>query len=440
MLIFMLLTFIMGGLATALVSSYDAIALAVFPVLCVSGLILIAAGRPPEEKRALTRLFMLSFLLRVAVAIAIYRFGLVDVLGDEDSSGWFGGWGIAQAWRGDPAFVGVNPSLLQALGRANHGYGYLAAIFLYLIGAPSRLSLAMLSALAGALTVGFVYRIGSCMFGRNVAEKAGTWAAVFPSLVIWSAQTLKEPFVILFECAIVYAVLALRSRVSLKLIGLLLASLFCLYTMRFYAAYLSVVAAMLALAWPAGVRRANAALAGALVFSAVIVAMFASGLWHLEQQRLGQFNLAWVQSFRTNVATGEGGGSGILLPYDVTTPGGVLAAFPLSLISFLLSPYPWQALGGTMRLKLSLVDVALWWWMIPHVLAGIRKAWRTQRESIGLQMLFIGPLTVFYALTFGNAGLAFRQRAQVLVLLLVFAGLGLSLKKLRRSAGSQAAY
>ena len=89
-----------------------------------------------------------------------------------------------------------------------------------------------------------------------------------------------------------------------------------------------------------------------------------------------------------------------------------------------------------MRLKLGLIDVALWWWMIPKVVAGFREAWRRQRESVGLLILFIGPLTVFYTLTFGNAGLAFRERAQVLVLLLVFAGLGLTLKKSRETAAA----
>ena len=71
-----------------------------------------------------------------------------------------------------------------------------------------------------------------------------------------------------------------------------------------------------------------------------------------------------------------------------------------------------------------------------QVVAGFREAWRRQRESVGLLILFIGPLTVFYTLTFGNAGLAFRERAQVLVLLLVFAGLGLTLKKSRETAAA----
>ncbi len=431
MLIFALFALVVAGLATSLVRASDAVAVAVFPILWVLGLVLATAGRPNKERRTLGRLFTLSFLLRIAVAIVIYRFGLVYLLGDEDGSGWVAGWGIAQAWRGDFQFTPVRPDFLLALHQSNQGYYYLAGAFLYLIGAPSRLALAMLSALAGALTVVLIYRIGDQLFGRAAAEKAGLWTAVFPSLVVWSAQTLKEPFVILCECAVVYAVIVLRTRPSPKLVLLLLVSLFCLYTMRFYAAYLSAAAAVLVLAIPTGDRRGATPLAAAMVLSAAVAGLFASGLWHVDVERFNQFNLAWIKSFRIDVATGEGSGSGILLPYDVSTPEGAALSFPASLASFLLSPYPWQVAEGSMRLKLSFVDVLLWWWMIPKVVAGLRGAWRMQRGSVGPLMLFIGPLTVFYTLTFGNAGLAYRERAQILVLLIVFAGLGFACRSRR---------
>ncbi len=66
---------------------------------------------------------------------------------------------------------------------------------------------------------------------------------------------------------------------------------------------------------------------------------------------------------------------------------------------------------------------------------GIREAWRIHRAIVGHLLVFILPLTIFYSLTFGNAGLAFRERAQILVLLLVFAGLGLARKRPARLAG-----
>ena len=425
MLIVAVLVFVVGFLATSLAGS-DLAPVGVFAVLGGLGLLLAAAGRPPEERRTLARLFALSFVLRVAAAIVIYHFGLVDVLGDEDSSGWYGGWGIAAAWKGDPQFAGVRPDFMQALHQINQGQYYLFGVFLYLLGVPSRLSLAMLSAMAGSLTVALVYRIGRRLFDRDAAERAGMWAALFPSLVVWSAQTLKEPFVLLFECSIVYAVVTLRERASFKMIVLLLGALIALYTMRFYAAYVSAAAAVLILAWPRRDHRAESLSVAAAVASAIVLGLFSLRLWSVEAERIAQFNLGAVDAWRVALATGTG--SGKLLPYDVSTPRGLLSAFPASAASFLLSPYPW-AVTGSLRLRLALVDVTLWYWLIPAVLAGLRAAWRMHRAAVGMLTLFIVPLTVLYSILYGNAGLAFRERAQIMVLCLIFAGLGLALKR-----------
>ncbi len=435
MLVLLLLFGDLVGLASLFGSAYDVVAVAIFPVLWGAGLVLATAGRAQNERPVAARLFTISFLLRAGVAIAIYRLGIIGTLGDEDSSGWYGGWGIAQAWRGDPEFAGVHPDFMQALRHGNQGYYYLAASVLSLIGSPSRISLAFVSAFAGALTTILVFRIAVRVVGMETAERAGMLAAVFPSLVVWSSQTLKEPFVILFECAVVYAVLALRARGSLRMVLLLLVSLVCLYSMRFYAAYLSAAAAVIVLLWradqPAHPRRLPAPLIGGLVMSAVVLGLFASGLWKTETERLSGFNLGWVESFRTNVSAGPGGQSGIVLPYDVSTPLGVLAAFPLSLLGFLLSPFPWQALEGSARLRFAMIDVAVWWWLIPRIGMGLREAWRSHRAFVGQLLLFILPLTVFYTLIFGNAGLAFRERGQILILLLVFGGMGLATKMAR---------
>jgi hypothetical protein len=428
-LIVLLLLADIAGLAFLLSSPYDIIALVVFPILWGLGLVLTTAGRPIEERRFAMRLFTISLLLRVGVALAIYGFGLVNVVGDEDAGGWYTGWAIAQAWKGNPDFAGVHPDFLQALRQTNQGYYYLAGGFLYFVGFPSRVSLAFLSAGAGALTSVLIYRIAVSNYGHEAAAKAGILAAVFPSLVAWGGQTLKEPFVLLFECAIVYATFELRGRRSLRMVSLLLGCLLCLYTLRFYAAYVSATASALVL-WSADPRRSKSPLMGAVVVAAVLVGLFASGLWQVNAERLSQLNLQQFQVVREDVSVGTGShGSGIALPYNVSTPAGALVALPLSLLAFLLSPFPWQALGGSARLKFAMVDVALWWWLIPRIVVGMREAWRIHRAVVGHLLVFILPLTIFYSLTFGNAGLAFRERAQILVLLLVFAGLGLVRKQ-----------
>ena len=44
------------------------------------------------------RLFLIAIALRFALSLIVYCFGLVDVIGDEDGSGWILGVGLAEKW------------------------------------------------------------------------------------------------------------------------------------------------------------------------------------------------------------------------------------------------------------------------------------------------------------------------------------------------------
>ena len=193
MLVLLLVVADLVGLVALLGSGYDAVAIMVFPLMWGIGLIFATAGSLQEDRSVAARLFTISFLLRVGVAIAIYRFGIVGVVGDEDSSGWYAGWGIAQAWKGDPEFVGVHADLLQALRLGNEGYHYLAGSFLYLINTPSRISLAFVSAFCGGPhDHPRLPNRHPSLWPRNGAEEGRDVRAIFPSLVAWSSQTMKN--------------------------------------------------------------------------------------------------------------------------------------------------------------------------------------------------------------------------------------------------------
>src|SRR5262249_5378999 len=44
------------------------------------------------------RIFLIALGVRFFVSIVIYEFGLVYILGDEDSSGWYGGVVLLNSW------------------------------------------------------------------------------------------------------------------------------------------------------------------------------------------------------------------------------------------------------------------------------------------------------------------------------------------------------
>src|SRR5262249_40880350 len=124
-------------------------------------------------------------------------------------------------------------------------------VFYFVTGSPYRLPAAALNGFLGALTVVFVYRLARSLFSERVAAWVGWWTCLFPSMIIWSAQTVKEPVVILLETLALYGCTQFRqSGFQLRHVLLTSAAIVLVYPFRFYAAYVAVgtVAASLLLA------------------------------------------------------------------------------------------------------------------------------------------------------------------------------------------------
>jgi hypothetical protein len=87
---------------------------------------------------------------------------------------------------------------------------------------------------------------------------------------------------------------------------------------------------------------------------------------------------------------------------------------------------------------LTLPEVLIWWLLFfVGVIPGFRYAIRERLgEIIPLLVLLFG-LGMLYSVTFGNIGLVYRQRAQLLLSLLIFAMVGFYQHALRRAKARQ---
>src|SRR5207244_844272 len=182
-------------------------------------------------------LFIVSFLVRFCASVAIYQLGLLSVLGDEDSSGWLGGEIIASHWQSQHVdFLHLPFSLLQSFNGHHLGYQYLVAFLFYLMPEMNRLVPAALNCLVGSLTVVLAFRIAKQLFGDWVANRVGWWSCIVPSLVVWSAQTLKEPWVIFLETVALYGCINLKTKgLATRHLVLCILAIVFLIPFRFYA-------------------------------------------------------------------------------------------------------------------------------------------------------------------------------------------------------------
>lgn len=395
-------------------------------------LLLLCTGNHQRRLGFQAALFLGAFALRFAVAVVIYQGGLIDVLKDEDASGWLRATTLHQTWVRQEIGLGDLPAILRNLFQEYHqGYTYLLATLFYFTGAPFRLVAAAVNCFFGALTVALAYRLAASLFSDRVAVRVGWWTCLFPSLVIWSAQTLKEPVIICLELAALYGAIQLkRSGFSCRHVILVTLATLFLVPFRFYAAYNSLVAVLLALAVP---RRGKKLAFGAAVVILLLTlpALLLSGALDQHKAQLQSFDLQYVEDFRKHVAVDQG--SGVETDVELRTTKGFGLALLIGAAHLLLAPFPWQMAGSSTRMLLVGPEMLVWWWLFfAGLLPGLWYVIRTRFNDVQPLLFFVVVLGLLYSSMLGNVGLAFRHRAQLLPVLLVFAAVGLEQRARRR--------
>src|SRR5262245_27214142 len=306
-------------------------------------------------------LFLIALGVRFAASIVIYEVGLVKVLGDEDSSGWVGGLALSNGWKRQWLDLLSLPEMWGEAYQKHHmGFQYLTGLFFFVTGTSARMPIAAMNCFFGALTVILAYRIAILLFSRWTAVRAALVICFFPSLVIWSAQTLKEPVIIFLEALALYACINLKlSGFSVKYILLCATAIVLLPPFRFYAAYLAGAVAIMALALPRiGARLGRSKLSFrtgmAAVAVAVLVAPLAvySGYLARNEAVFERFTkVKEIEKFKYNVAAGYG--SGFEGKYDLNSPGGMAMALGVGGAHLLLAPFPWQLERASLRMLLT---------------------------------------------------------------------------------------
>lgn len=381
-----------------------------------------------------TKLFLSAIGVRFAFSIITYNFGLINILGDEDGSGWAVGVVHAERWSKLQMGILDLPGILaQAFYEQNLGYHYMLGGLFFITGFPGRMPAAALNCFFGAMTVIFTYRLAKSLFSNWSAVRVGWAACFFPSLIIWSAQTVKEPVVIMLEAVALYACVHLKiSGFSLRYILLCGSAIFLLLPFRFYAAYLAAAAAMIALVIPQiGRRNSSSFRSGLLIAMLILPLSVSSGVLARSQATIETFDLDRIQRFRAAIATGSG--SGVKTSFDLKTPSGLFMGTVVGAAHLLLAPFPWQLGGGSLRMLGTVPELLVWYWLFfLGVIPGVKYAIKTKFSEMQPFIFFTLGLGLLYSLMFGNVGLIVRQRAQLLPWLLILAMVGLEQREIKK--------
>jgi hypothetical protein len=401
-------------------------------VLLCTGLATVAgiyAYRRETDGPFLLRLFVAALLARMIVALLIFAFRGQDFFGGDALT--YDAYGLAQlhGWFGDKYFQSIAERYVRSGEGSGWGMVYLVAVVYGIVG-RNMLAVQLMNAVIGAATAVIIFLCAHQVFRNSrVARIAGLSVAFYPSLVLWSAQGLKDgPIVFLLALAIL-CTLKLGEKITLKYIDVLFLTLLFLIALRFYVFYMIAVA--IAGAFIIGMQQVTAT-SFVRQLSAIVLLGVALTYVGVTRSATTQFehygNLRALQVSRSDLARSADSGFG--RDVDVSTTSGAISTIPVGVLYLLFAPFPWQI--TSLRQSITLPEMVIWWTSFPLLVLGLWFAVKYRLRMISPILIFTVMLTLAYSVFQGNVGTAYRQRAQLLVFYFIFVAVGFVLVKEKR--------
>jgi 4-amino-4-deoxy-L-arabinose transferase-like glycosyltransferase len=360
------------------------------------------------ERAFLRRIFLLALGLRFAVAIFTYL-ALPYGFFAPDETGY--------TLRGSQ--LGSNGLGSFSDVTRIEGWVYLNALVAHFFGTQSELLLRLLNCLVGAMVPILCYRLTFEIAGKAAGRRAAYLTAAFPSLVLWSSLNLKDAAMHFFILATLLIALRLQRGFSVRLVVLLGIVLLLTSTLRPYlvvALLSAVVVAQLV-----GHKNIFGSISIVIVVGALLLvplALWLPGFGEVYRKLASVDNVVALRgSFGTNAQ------SAYLAAPDVQTPLDLFRFALVAMAYFMLGPFP--SLSGSILQFLTVPEMLFYYLLIPCMCVGARRAFVARPTATLPVLVFTVTVAVSYSLALANFGTAYRFRAQLLIVLLSLAAIGL---------------
>ncbi len=417
-----LVAFLILGLGLLAGSTGDQIPLA-FAVAIMGaflGLLFIKMRSRQADVHFLCTIFLLGISLRCVIALVNHYLLPHGTFALDDGRYNQVGRQLVAYWQGEGSYPGYIAHTNQV------GWFYVNAAIYWLWGFVPLVP-AFLNCLIGPFTAVYVFYLCQEVFDRKTGVRAALLAMFFPSLMLWSSINLKDALTVFSIIMILWYALTLQRTPSLRRFAMLLGFLVLLGTLR---SYLFVLAGV-SIAGSFAIARIGMSIKGLILAALMLISSLA-----LYQQYGFGSDVLEADGLQTlselRLELGEGG-SAYGLEDGLNSPMKAIAYLPKGLAYFLLAPAPWQIFN--LRQALTFPEMLIWYCLLPAVWRGMRYALRHHSQAAVTLLCFVGLITVAYALVETNLGTAYRHRAQVLVVYLIFAGVGLAHR--RRHVGEK---
>lgn len=397
---------------------------AVLVCLILGGIAGYFVYQDKEAGSFLLQLFAWALLTRMLVATGIFMYNVQEFFGGDAITYDFFGYAQMKAWQGDSFYKAIADRFMAGQASA-WGMVNLIAVVYSVIG-RNTLAIQFVNSVIGAATAVLVFHCAQHVYKNvRVARLAAICVAFFPSLVLWSAQGLKDAPIVFFLVLAILASLRLNEKLSLKYAAILIVALFSILSLRFYVFYMIAVA--IAGGFIIGFQKFTPTNFARqfMVLVLVGVSLTYLGVTRYASAQFDRFGtLEALQRSRLDLSRA---GSGFGQEVDVSTTQGAISTIPVGLVYLLFAPFPWQL--ASLRQSITFPEMIIWWCSFPMLVLGIWYSMKYRLRQIAPILIFTTMLSIAYSIFQGNVGTAYRQRAQLLVFYFIFVAVGFVLVK-----------
>jgi Dolichyl-phosphate-mannose-protein mannosyltransferase len=377
-----------------------------------------------KEKQFLRQVFIIALLARLSLGLLIHLGDMRGFFGGDANTYNYLGSLISDIWAGTAARDADYSERALSTHGPGWGMNYIIGAVYFLFG-KNILAGQCFCASIGAATSPITYACSQSVFSnKQVSRISALMVALYPAMIMWSGQMLKDGLIIFLLVLSITLVLTLQKRLNYLHVVVLVIALFGILALRFYIFYMVVLAIVGSfilgsdLSIVSIIRRTFAVIGVGLALTLI------GGLQTAQKDYEDYMTLERVNISRKDLASA---GSGFSEEVDVSTPAGAIAAIPVGFVYLMLAPFPWQI--SSVRSAITLPEVILWWSLMPFLVAGLWYTLKYRfRSSIAI-LLFTVMLTIAYSIFQGNVGTAYRQRTQIQVFLFIFIAVGWTLRK-----------
>lgn len=381
--------------------------------------------RDDTDREFLLRVFIAGLGLRWIVAFLIYYKNLQKFFGGDSDTFDAVGNTLSQAWQGVGGLNSSSMIAFTSLGRPGWGMFYYVGSVYYVLG-QNPLAVQLINCALGAAACIAVYKIAQILYpSRRVARIAAVFAAISPSMILWSSQVLKDGPIVLSLCLCALYALKLREKVQFKSLVFLLIFLFCLFSLRHYAFYIMFVAIATSLLFAARQFTPLRMVQGGVLVITIGITLGYFGAGSVPKEA---FDLKRIQAAREWSAREAKSGFGGEI--DISDPKAAVGFMPVGVLFVLFAPFPWMM--SNLRQLITLPELLVWWALVPMLIQGYWFVIRHRLKKSFAICIFTVGLTLAYALYQSNVGTAYRHRAQLYVFFFIFISIGLEQRRVAK--------